>query len=240
MVSLESTADPSWQELQNKLGFVKTLIDPKQLIQNDLLLVLHWSCYSSFVRMENDVDRVSFLQNLQQYLADYKTSETTEAKLALLWGFTIVSGGKIMRHSNASKNQLLIIARFFQVMTQQTEGWSEGLLGAIGLKKDGQTNRKKILSRCLACVIFALFCDQDSDPNVVQLSKEYENTLADLKSLISNKKYADVRMVSLQAISLIESNALHMLNDFPETVWKIISMFYEDAFLKSALDYWNV
>lgn len=242
---LNNSQDPaqsptSWQEIQNKVGFVKIGVEHRLLIQNDLLLVLHLQSYIRLIQSESDVDKVTYLQNLQQNLADYKTTESNEAKLVLLWGFCIVSGGQIMKRSNTSKNQLLILARYFQMMTQQTEGWGEGLLGAIGLKKDGQTSKKKILSRCLSCAIFSLFSDHSTDPNLVQLSKEYQNCLSDLKSVLNNKKYADVRMVSLQALSLIENNSMHMLENFSDTIVKLIHYFYDEPYLKSILDFWNI
>lgn len=179
--------------------------------------------------MPDDVDRVTFLQDLQTQLAERKTSEATEPKVALLWAFLIMSGGHIMKRSNASKSQLLIVARYFQVNIAQPEGWGDGLLGAIGLKKDSQSNRKKILLRCLSCAIFSLFVEPNSDAQ----SSEYGNAMTELKNALSNKKFADVRMTGLQAISLIEDKKDTMINGFSETVSKLVRIFYQESYLNA-------
>lgn len=183
--------------------------------------------------LPDDIDRVSFLQDLQNKLADRKTTETTEAKAVLLWGFLIMSGGHILKRSEAAKNQLLIIARYFQVNLTQPEGWGDGLLGAIGLKKDPQSNKKKILLRCLSCAIFAIFTGPSLGSPVRNVDAEYESAMTELKGALSNKKFADVRMTGLQAISLIESKKDSMLDGFIDTTCSLIRMFYEDPFLNS-------
>lgn len=181
---------------------------------------------------------MTFLQDFQTKLAERKTTEATEAKAALLWGFLIMSGGHVMTRSIVSKNQLLIVARYFQVNVAQPEGWSDGLLGAIGLRKDGQSNKKKILLRCLSCMIFAIFTATSNGSVDVQPASEYDAAMAELKNALSNKRFADVRMTGLQAISLIESKKETMLDRFNETVGNLIRMFYHESFLNS-LEYFN-
>lgn len=142
-----------------------------------------------------------------------------------------MSGGHIMKRSIVSKNQLLVIARFVQVNLTQPEGWGEGLLGAIGLKKDDQTNKKKILLRCFSCAIFALFVAPGSQ--TLATANEFDGAMTELKNTLSNKKYADVRMQALQAISLIENRKDNMLDQLNDTITKIIRIFYHDSFLNS-------
>lgn len=190
----------------------------------------------SYIKLQNlpdDIDRVTFLQDLQMNLAERKTTESIEAKAALLWGFLIMSGGHIMKRSDASKRQLLIIGRYFQVNIAQPEGWGDGLLGAIGLRKDGQSNKKKILLRCLSCAIFAVFSGPCKDSLDIQTSTEYETAMNELKSALSNKKFADVRMIGLQAISLIESKKESMLDGFTDTISNLIRMFYQESYLNT-------
>lgn len=190
----------------------------------------------SYIKLQNlpdDIDRVTFLQDLQMNLAERKTTESIEAKTALLWGFLIMSGGHIMKRSDASKRQLLIIGRYFQVNIAQPEGWGDGLLGAIGLRKDGQSNKKKILLRCLSCAIFAVFSGPCKDSLDIQTSTEYETAMNELKSALSNKKFADVRMIGLQAISLIESKKESMLDGFTDTISNLIRMFYQESYLNT-------
>jgi ectopic P granules protein 5 len=170
-----------------------------------------------------DIDRVEFLQELQTKLAEKKTTEATEPKAALIWSFIIMSGGQIMKRSDVSKNQLLIIARYFQMNIARPEGWGEGILGAIGLRRDGESNKKKIWMRCLSCAIFSLLSE----------ALEYDEAMNDLKSSLSNKKFADVRLVGLQAISLIESKRETILESFVDLISSLLKMFYQEPYTNS-------
>lgn len=179
--------------------------------------------------MTDDYDRVSFLQEIQLKLAEKKTLESNESQMILMWGFLIMSGAHILSRNETPIKQLLVIARYFQVHLTQPEGWGEGLLGAIGLRRDGQTNKKKILLRCFSCVIFALF----EKPERAITSSEFENAMQEMKSTLSNKKFADVRMEGLQAIALIESKKGNMMIGFDQTMMSLIRLFYNDSFLNS-------
>lgn len=189
-------------------------------------MAVHLLSYIKLLSLPDDIDRVVFLQDLQKQLSERKTCEATESKAALLWGLLIMSGGHITMRSEASKRQLLVIARYFQFNIAQPEGWGDGLLGAIGLKKDGQSNKKKILLRCLSCAIFAIFSGMNT-------SSEYENAMTELKTALSNKKFADVRMVGLQAISLIEEKREKMLDNFNDTISSMLRMFYQESYLNT-------
>lgn len=205
--------------------------DHQLLIENDLFLSLHLLSYIKLLNLPDDHDRVEFLQDVQSKLALRKTSEDTEAHSNLVWAFLIMSGGHILKRSTLSKNQLLIIARYFQVNLTQPEGWGEGLLGVIGLKRDVQSNKKKILLRCFSCAIFAIFIAPGSQ--TLSSANEYEGAMTELKTTLSNKKYGDVRMQALQAISLIESRKDNMIDQLIDTVTKMLRMFYHESFLSS-------
>lgn len=204
-----------------------------QLINKDFFLAIFLLSYIKLQLQSNDVERVTFLEDLQMKLAEHKTTEPIEAKALLLWGFLIMSGGNILKRSEVSKNQLLNIARFFEANNAQPEGWGEGLLGAIGLKKNGQSNKKKILLRCFSCAIFALFTRVEDSST----SSEYEIALQELKNTLSNKKFADVRMVGMQALSLIENKKETMLDKLNETINSLIKMFYQESFLHTEYIY---
>ena len=137
----------------------------------------------------------------------------------------------MLKRSEVSKLQLLAIARFIQVNLNQPEKWGEGLLGAIGLKREDQTNKKKILLRCFSCSIFALFVAPGSQ--TLATANEFEGALTELKNLLSNKKFANDRMVGLQAVSLIESRKENMMDNLRDTISKILRMFYHESFLNS-------
>jgi ectopic P granules protein 5 len=225
--------NPTWREAYRRFGTPVTSFDQFMLINNDLLLATYLLSHVSLQTMPDDIDRVTFLQDLQMKLAERKTSEETEPKVALLWGFLIMSGAHIMKRSDASKKQLLILARFFHVNVSTPEGWGDGLLGAIGLKRDSQSNKKKILLRCFSCAIFALFTKYSSDPLNSSSSSEYENAMSELKNALSNKKFADVRLTGLQAISLIENKKESMLDMCNDTISALIRMFYQESYLNS-------
>lgn len=196
-----------------------------------MFLSLHLLSYIKLLNLPDDHDRVLEIQEVQSKLALRKTTENNEASAMLLWAFLIMSGGHIMKRSEVSKNQLLAIARFVQVNLTQPEGWGEGLLGAIGLKRDDQSNKKKILLRCFSCSIFALFMRPGSQ--TLATTNEFENAMTELKNTLSNKKYADVRMVGLQAITLIESRKENMLDNLNDTITKTLRMFYHESYLNS-------
>lgn len=87
----------------------------------------------------------------------YVTSDLTEPKLVALWGLMIVFGVQHLRQSNNSKSLLLTLARYLQAISTASEGWGDGVLGAIGLRRDTISKRRRLTTRCLACVVFSLF-----------------------------------------------------------------------------------
>lgn len=220
--------NPTWTEAYQKLGILLFNPDFSLLINNEFYLACYVLSYAKISTMPDDFDRVTFLQDIQLKLAEKKTSESNESQQILMWGFLIMSGAHILQRNDSSMKQLLVIARYFQVNLTQPEGWGEGLLGAIGLRRDGQTNKKKILLRCFSCVIFALFEKPGSESN-----SEFENALLELKTTLSNKKFSDVRMEGLQAISLIESKRGNAIVGFDQTMTSLIKLFYSDPFLNS-------
>lgn len=59
-----------------------------------------------------------------------------------------------------SKNLLLTLGRFLQTISNQAEGWGDGVLGAFGLKKDGISKRYECYDSInLICLIIQLFLD---------------------------------------------------------------------------------
>lgn len=230
--------NPTWKDAHQRFGGAQVNFDQNLLLTNDLFLTIYVLSCSKLQILPDDIDRVTFLQDLQCKLAEKKSSQEMEAKIMLLWGFLIMSGGHILLRSEHSKNQLLSIARFFKMNVTQPEGWGEGLLGAIGLRKDAQSNNKKILLRCLACAVFAIFTVQYKDPNDFRALAEYEESLTELKNALSNKKFADVRMNGMQALSIIENKKETMINKFNDTICSLIRLFYEDSFLNS-MEYLN-
>lgn len=227
---------PLWSEIYNNARMANPIFDLQILVNNNLLLVLH--LFSS-IRIRQTIDlnyQLKFIKELQLAVTNFKSTEATEAKLALMWGLLITSGGRILKTSTESKNQLLDLARFFQMSSSQAEGWGEGFLGAIGLKKDSQTNKKRILQRCLTVTVFALF--PEGDGNSLRLSTLYEDSMTELKTTLCNKKFSEVTAPGLIAINLIESRNMKMLDALPETIAQLIRLFFNDSFLISTESFW--
>lgn len=65
------------------------------------------------------------------------SSEQTEAKVTMIWGLIVACGYQLLNVNDNSKGQLLTLGRYLQTISNQSDGWGDGLLGAIGLKKDG-------------------------------------------------------------------------------------------------------
>lgn len=63
--------------------------------------------------------------------------EHTEAKVSMIWGLIVACGYQLLNVNDNSKSQLLTLGRYLQTISNQSDGWGDGLLGAIGLKRDG-------------------------------------------------------------------------------------------------------
>lgn len=86
-------------------------------------------------------EKITFIDDILQLLDNLKVDQINESKLVFVYGVIISSCCQILVESENVQKTLLRMARYFQVIAQQVEGWGEGILGAIGLKKDGVTNR---------------------------------------------------------------------------------------------------
>lgn len=78
-----------------------------------------------------------------------------------LWSLMIAFGVQRLRHSENAKSLLLTLGRFLQSKSAHTDGWGDGVLGAFGLRRDGISRRRRLATRCLACVVFSLFPDTE-------------------------------------------------------------------------------
>lgn len=74
----------------------------------------------------------------------------TEAKLAVIWGLLITCGSKLLEMNPNAREPLLLLARYLRVSSNVSDGWGEGILGAIGLKKETVSNK---YDRFLACFL---------------------------------------------------------------------------------------
>lgn len=115
-----------------------TAIDVPLLIQNDLLLCLHLFLLERLRLCVTNGDRIMLLQGVFVHFDKYKATETTEGQWFLNIGLFIDVG---MRSLDGAAQFLLALSRFLLNDVGQTERWGDGILGAIGLKRDSVSNR---------------------------------------------------------------------------------------------------
>lgn len=141
--SLESAPwhAPSWRGLLESLSMSLPKLDLMPIMQGGYLFSLHVFVVHKMEEIATDGDKVTFLQDLTQLLESVKTTPVTEPRLALVWGVIISRGCQILQVNQQVKKTLLMLARQLQVASTKAEGWSDGLLGAIGLKSEVITNR---------------------------------------------------------------------------------------------------
>lgn len=59
----------------------------------------------------------------------------------IIWALLIVCGFTLLDSNSNAKEPLLTLARHLKSTSNVSDGWGEGLLGAIGLKKETISNR---------------------------------------------------------------------------------------------------
>ncbi|XP_039453437.1 ectopic P granules protein 5 homolog isoform X1 [Culex pipiens pallens] len=220
--------------------------DEEMLLKNRFLLGLHLLTLARLAEAPTSGEKMIVLQKLYRVLEELKVSEQNESKLILLWGMMLVVGVEILKASSYGHNHLLTLARYLQTCSKDTEGWGEGLLGAIGIRKDGVSIRRKVVAKCLSCTVFLMFGDDstmeatESGPPSIDLAnrcQEYSQAMADLKLTLGNKRYADLHIKTRAAINLIENTA--MVTNIAENVCKILRLFCEEHFFYSVEDAWR-
>lgn len=89
-----------------------------------------------------------------------------------------------------------------------------------------------MISKCLACIIFSLFLENENQ------QKEYDQALEDLKTSVKSKKFADIRAIAMATIDIVE-NQSKSLSNTKENICAVIRLFYNDCFLMSLEEVWS-
>ncbi|XP_065083326.1 ectopic P granules protein 5 homolog isoform X2 [Ochlerotatus camptorhynchus] len=241
--------DASWTKALHKIG-LRTVkgFDEEMLAKNRYLLALHLLTVQRLQEASGSGERILVLQKLFRLLEELKVSEQIESKLILLWSLMVVVGVEIMKTSSSSQNHLLTLARYLQTCSKESEGWGEGLLGAIGIRKDGISIRRKVIAKCLSCIVFLLFGEDSGEaleatesgpPSIdsTNCCKEYAQAMGDLKQTLANKRYSEMHIKTKAAINLIEHTV--MVANIGENVCKIIRLFCDEHFFHSVEDVWR-
>ncbi|XP_058444577.1 ectopic P granules protein 5 homolog [Malaya genurostris] len=240
--------DASWTKVIHRVGprTVKAF-DEQVLVKQRYLLGLHLVVLQKLQEAPTSGDKILILQKLFRLIDDLKVSESDETKMILLWSMMVVIGVEIWKENFNSHSHLLTLARYLQCCSKESESWGEGLLGAIGIRKDGISIRRKILAKCLSCIVFLLFSEDvveavetiDGPPSIGSNNRcrEYVQAMADLKQTLANKRFADVHVRTRAAINLIENTA--MVTHIGQNVFKILRLFCDEHFFHSVEFVWK-
>lgn len=61
--------------------------------------------------------------------------------MALIWGLLISCGTKLLETNINAKEPLLTLSKYLLTNAASNDGWGDGILGAIGLKKETISNK---------------------------------------------------------------------------------------------------
>ncbi|XP_037951372.1 ectopic P granules protein 5 homolog [Teleopsis dalmanni] len=228
---------PSWLNLMHTLQMSLDKLQLMPIIRRPCLLTLHTYILYKLEKMESSGEQITFLQDLAQLIQNIKTNPDTEPHLAIVWGLIISRGCKLLAVTEVAKKPLQMLGSYLALLSSQAESWGEGLLNAIGLKKDIITNQRKVLTRCLACIIFSLF-PTTSGP-LYTPHQQYASTLNDLSMLLANKKYQNIKPSIVTAVNIIKDTKIPKTRDVPHLVCLLISLFYQDNFLTTIPEVWD-
>ncbi|XP_055381195.1 ectopic P granules protein 5 homolog isoform X2 [Condylostylus longicornis] len=231
------TKTQSWADIFKRLSHVINNFDYQILLQGQFFLVLHLFILYKIQNMNNPAEKITFLQDLSQILGNLKINEINESRLILLWGAVITCGCKMLVLTENAKKPLLMMARQLFIFAKQCEGWSDSLLGAIGLRRDSGLYKRKILFRCLSSIVFSLFPDQSGAET--KESQEFVLSLDELINESLNKSTNYKQQIS-QAIEIITNCKNSEPENVTESVFILINLFYNENFMQSAQHVWKI
>ncbi|XP_064550516.1 ectopic P granules protein 5 homolog [Drosophila montana] len=227
---------PSWQDLFEALQMSLPKLELMPVMRGGYFFSLHIFVLYKLEEIETDGEKVTFLQDLTQLLENMKTNPQTEPRMALVWGLIISRGCKLLQSSQHVKKPLCMLARHLQIASTKAEGWSDGLLGVIGLKSENITNKRKVLTRCLACIIYSLF---PASRDLRLPCEEYESAMRELAMLLANKKFMDVKPLIVRAVSILKEQLLPDVRSVPHLICRLIDVFYEESYLTTIPEVWD-
>uniref|UniRef100_A0A1A9VTB9 Uncharacterized protein n=1 Tax=Glossina austeni TaxID=7395 RepID=A0A1A9VTB9_GLOAU len=234
---------PTWLNLLNNLRMSLDKLELMPIMHNSCFFVLHIFILHKMEKLPSAGAQITFLQDLSQLIENLKTEPDSEPARALVWGAMISWGCKIiLKEPQNVKKSLYMLAKHLQIISTQAESWGDSLLGAVGLKKEVITTKRKVLTRCLAIVIFALFPIQNGSSNNLlrTANDEYHSSLRELSMLLANKKFVEVKPLIVQSIGILKENPVPNLKDVPHLVCRLIGLFYTCNFLATLPEVWQL
>ncbi|XP_065371725.1 ectopic P granules protein 5 homolog isoform X2 [Calliphora vicina] len=232
---------PSWVNLLQLLQMSLEKLELMPIMRNSSMFTLHIFILYKMEKMPTVGDQITFLQDLSQLVESLKTEPSSEPVLAVVWGSMISWGCRIIaQEPHNARKPLIMLARHLQIISTQAESWGDGILGAIGFKKDVVTNKRKVLTRCLAIVVFSLFPYKSHTGDSVVPSEDHSSSVRELSMLLANKKFIDVKPLIVQSIGILNENPMPQLSDVSHLVCRIISLFYNNVFLTTVPEVWEM
>ncbi|XP_011192881.2 ectopic P granules protein 5 homolog isoform X1 [Zeugodacus cucurbitae] len=228
---------PTWKALREILETSFGKMDLMPILRGPFFLTLHIFFIHKMEQIANIGDKITFLQDVCQLVEGCKTNPYTEPRLALVWCAIISRGCQLLCETQNVKKVLFMFASYMCLTSAQSEGWGDTLLGAIGLKTDVVTNKRKALARCLACVLYSLFPHTSSTGPYP--CAEFETSLHELTVLLANKKFADIKQQIITAIGIIKEESMPALRDVPHLVFRLIGIFYNSVFIPTVPELWD-
>uniref|UniRef100_A0A1A9W6G3 Ectopic P granules protein 5 homolog n=1 Tax=Glossina brevipalpis TaxID=37001 RepID=A0A1A9W6G3_9MUSC len=233
--------NPTWLNLLNILRMSLDKLELMPIMHNSCFFVLHIYILNKMEKLPDAGAQITFLQDLSQLIENLKTEPDSESDMALVWGAMISWGCKIsVKEPQNVKKPLYMLAKHLQILSTQTESWGDSLLGAVGLKKEAVTTKRKVLTRCLAIVIFALFPLQNSSEDWLRANEEYHSSLRELSMLLANKKFIEVKPLIVQSIGILKEIPVPDLKDVPHLLYRLIGLFYNCNFLTTVPEIWQL
>ncbi|XP_004534242.1 ectopic P granules protein 5 homolog isoform X2 [Ceratitis capitata] len=228
---------PNWKTLKEILQTSFDKMDLMPILRGPFFLTLHIFFVYKMEQITNIGDKITFLQDVCQLVEGCKTDAYTEPRLALVWCAIISHGCQILYETQNVKKVLTMFTSYMCITSTQSEGWGDTLLGAIGLKTGVITNKRKALARSFACVLYSLF--PIARPTGPYPNDEFSLSLHELTVLLANKKFADIKQQIITAIGIIKDENTPALRDVPQLVFRLISLFYSNAFITTAPELWE-
>lgn len=138
---MKEVHSPSWSNVIDRLGGTLPSFELQQLFDGEHLLCIQISMIYKLKHLKESGEKITYLENVGKLLENFKSTLNTEAKLAIIWGLLITCGSKLLESNSNAREPLLTLARYLRSSSNISDGWGEGLLGAIGLKKETISNK---------------------------------------------------------------------------------------------------
>ncbi|CAD7085229.1 unnamed protein product [Hermetia illucens] len=217
----------AWKSIRQRLDKCFDHMDLLSLIHGRFLLILHIFIIYKMQFMDYKT-QITFIQDIVQLLETVKQSEDIEPKFATLWGAIMSIGFQTLPFDETANKPLLVLAKNLSAYASDSDSWSSGLLGIVGLKRSAVTNRFIMLSRCLACLIFS-FCDE---------KQAYQSAMEELKSAINSRRNSDIKVLSTKCVDIIEEK-MFVSESIVNRTFNIIQLFYNDNIISITRHAWT-